>query len=41
MTDARARTAGDMGEFALVDAITSRFAQGPQVRWAREMTPRS
>jgi thiamine-monophosphate kinase len=32
MADERRRTAGELGEFALVDAITSRFAQGAHVR---------
>src|SRR6478609_6013207 len=32
MSDGRARTAGELGEFALVEAITSRFHQGPQVQ---------
>jgi thiamine-monophosphate kinase len=32
MADVRRQTAGEMGEFALVDAITSRFVQGAQVR---------
>jgi len=32
MADPRGRTAGEMGEFPLVDSITARFAQGPHVR---------
>jgi thiamine-monophosphate kinase len=32
MADERRRTAGELGEFGLVDAITSRFAQGAHVR---------
>ncbi len=32
MTEPRGRTAGEMGEFPLVDAITARCAQGPHVR---------
>jgi len=32
MADGSPRTAGELGEFALVDAIAARFAQGPKVR---------
>jgi thiamine-monophosphate kinase len=32
MADGRAQSAAEMGEFALVDAITARFAQGASVR---------
>ncbi len=32
MADVRRRTAGEMGEFALVNAITARFTQGAHVQ---------
>jgi len=32
MAEGRGRTASQMGEFALVDAITARFAQGTHVQ---------
>lgn len=32
MAEGQRRTAGDLGEFALVEAITARFTQGPEVQ---------
>ncbi len=32
MAEGQGRTAGDLGEFALVEAITARFTQGPEVQ---------